>query len=112
MFLVLYQVILIYTLTKDYLVFMNLATKLECQSFITNEPAKAKCVKDYIDIVRSWKPEEVTEKFSLVLPILKKISPEEYYDQSIRKQSMLLCSFICRFTSINFKMYYRSTSTI
>ncbi len=27
----------------------------------TNEPAKAICVRDYIDTIRSWKSEEVTE---------------------------------------------------
>jgi len=89
---------------------MNSVTKLECQSSPTNEPAEAKCVRDYIDIIRSWKPEEVTEKFSPVLPLLKKISAEEYNDQSIRKQSMFLCNYKCQFTSINFNMYYRSTS--
>ncbi len=50
---------------------MDSVIKLECQSSPTSEPAEAKCVRDYIDIIRSWKPEEVTEKISPGVTIIK-----------------------------------------
>ena len=55
-------------------------------------PDETKNVDYYVDIIRSWKPEEVVNRFSLVLSLLKEMSEESYDDQSIKKRSMLRCA--------------------
>ena len=55
-------------------------------------PDETKNVDYYVDIIRSWKPEEVVSRFSLVLSLLKEMSEESYDDQSIKKRSMLRCA--------------------
>ncbi len=59
---------------KRLKIFPQHTPKLERKSSPTNDPTKAKCVRDYIDIVRSWEPDEVTKKISLELPFKENIS--------------------------------------
>ena len=55
-------------------------------------PDETKNVDYYVDIIRSWKPEEVVNRFSLVLSLLKEMSDKSYDDQSIKKWSILRCA--------------------
>ena len=66
-------------------------------------PDETKNVDYYVDIIRSWKPEEVVNRFSLVLSLLKEMSEESYDDQSRKKR---ICYGVCDFMPLNLNLVF------